>query len=430
MSADKRAKNAPRPGGFNGDGLCVAAVYKNTLPQPPFPSKFLSVRELLPQDRFVRYTQQTSLEKEHKPKLLVGQNVGVEVDLIDDLMYIPDSSLELHPNDKVLLADDLAHNKRSKIARPAVHTKVHIPWLRKTTYISTENKSYGKGGGGGGENKVFGRQIEEKDIIILSREQQIDAIEKTFQDAAKCNTIRHPLNPNLTIANIKPLLPDYTHWGKDFCQGTFDVDPQATRDDIPDDLQRHYTTQALLIDADHVVSDDPVASMYLPTKKSFESRKRRRESDEVIKPGENYDYVKVRDYLIKIQNKEDMGGMELFSFCERDTDFQYLGLDRTIRFTRRRTIRGEQTDSTRVKLIVEHKEVEDGSFDAKRPVFFLEAEALDEAEAKAAAENESTQIDNSEASEAPAKESVDENDKAEPDKDKDKAEPDKDSDSD
>ena len=50
--SDKKKVAASR---FNTDGLCVSLIYKNDLPEPPYPPKFLSVRDLLPADRFVKY---------------------------------------------------------------------------------------------------------------------------------------------------------------------------------------------------------------------------------------------------------------------------------------------------------------------------------------------------------------------------------------
>lgn len=398
--SDKK-KKAARAGGFNTDGLCVSLVYKNDLPEPPYPPKFLSVRDLLPADRFVKYTQQTSLEKSHAPQLLVGPDVGVEIDLIDDLSYILDPKAELHPLDEALLADASAGSKRPGArGRPQIHSKVHIPWLRKTTYLSTENKGFGKAGGGG-ENKVLGRMINEDDDIMLeqTREEQLAAIDKTFTMAGQMSQIRHPVNPNLSIKSVQPLLPDFDNWGKDFCQGTFDVDPSSNQVGIWDGLssteQRAFVSQALLVDAESA-GDEAVASLYLPNKDSFQQRKRRREAEDgAVQPGDKYDYIKVRDYLIKIQHKEDMTGGDIYAFATRDNEMHYVALDRTIRFTRRRVAKGEYSDNGKLKLIVEHKEVEDSSLQVKQGVFHLdfedveeEAEGQAEAEAEAEADGE------------------------------------------
>ena len=79
--------------------------------------------------------------------------------------------------------------------------------------------------------KVLGRMINADDDIMLeqTREEQLAAIDKTFTMAGLTSEIRHPVNPNLSIKSVQPLLPDFENWGKDFCQGTFDVDPSSNQ---------------------------------------------------------------------------------------------------------------------------------------------------------------------------------------------------------
>jgi len=72
--SDKK-KKAARAGGFNTDGLCVSLVYKNDLPEPPYPPKFLSVRDLLPADRFVKYGR---TQPPHTPAPGVGSHAAAQ----------------------------------------------------------------------------------------------------------------------------------------------------------------------------------------------------------------------------------------------------------------------------------------------------------------------------------------------------------------
>lgn len=62
-------------------GLLTNVRFNNSLPEPPFPPKFLKYG--FDYQRFAEY-QPTSLEKAYKHQLLAPLDVGVPVDLISD----------------------------------------------------------------------------------------------------------------------------------------------------------------------------------------------------------------------------------------------------------------------------------------------------------------------------------------------------------
>ncbi|XP_042419340.1 protein PAF1 homolog isoform X2 [Zingiber officinale] len=110
--------------------------FRNELPDPTTQPKLLALNK--DKDRFSRYTI-TSLEKMHKPKLYIEQDLGIPLDLLDMSVYNPHAvHLSLAHEDEELLHEDelVAPVKPDGIRRKERPMIEGVSWLVKTQYIS------------------------------------------------------------------------------------------------------------------------------------------------------------------------------------------------------------------------------------------------------------------------------------------------------
>eukprot|EP00041_Stephanoeca_diplocostata_P013062 m.225225 g.225225 ORF g.225225 m.225225 type:complete len:420 (-) comp19201_c1_seq1:384-1643(-) len=318
------------------DGLMVLQKFVNDLPPIPPAPKFL--KSPFDPSRFYDY-RHTQLEKDYKHLMHVGKNVGVDVDLIDPSIYMPnenDTRTVRNPKDDALLID--ADKERENLA----HQR-EVSWLRRTTYISSENRGFGVGPTSGAENKVYGmanilEDADEEDGAD-SREAEISKIERTFEAATHPPT-RHPHNPNLTVAEVLPVLPDYDFSGHQFARFIFDADPTNKIEHIRAQDKRDFVSQAVLL------NQDLVAELFLPTTDTFTTRKRRRAetSATAVAPcdvGTRYAYTKAREYVMELTQKDDTRD-DIFFFARRNNTVYYTPLEARVKVSRRQKGRDQQ----------------------------------------------------------------------------------------
>lgn len=100
-----------------------------------------------------------------------------------------------------------------------------IPWVKKTEYIATEFSRYGQSGVNT-ETKVgynVKKMFNERSLY-MDRESQVEAINKTFEEAQKPIT-QHYSKANVTPVEVLPLFPDFDLWKFPFAQVLFDNEP-------------------------------------------------------------------------------------------------------------------------------------------------------------------------------------------------------------
>jgi RNA polymerase II-associated factor 1 len=62
----------------------------------------------------------------------------------------------------------------------------------------------------------------------MTIDEQVEAIEKTFDhvnNAEKIQHVKHPNNPNLTVSQVFPLFPDFELWPNEYILAMYDTDP-------------------------------------------------------------------------------------------------------------------------------------------------------------------------------------------------------------
>ncbi|KAH7885866.1 RNA polymerase II-associated [Phlebopus sp. FC_14] len=206
--------------------LLVRVRYSNPLPPPPCPPKLLEI----PTNpmRYARPEFLNAIANDTPLPMIVDAECGMPLDLgrweclwdedADDsaLNPDPDNLPPLDPKDRLLLGDSSASsapytNGVTPISSSASSTPlpVHVPWLRKTEYLSRE-----------GVQRSPSMQEISKHLplhIDVSRPAQLRDIEASF---AACNdppqfslsTLRHPNKPGVTAVESYEVFPDVDIW--------------------------------------------------------------------------------------------------------------------------------------------------------------------------------------------------------------------------
>mmetsp|Transcript_10503 Transcript_10503/g.27000 ORF Transcript_10503/g.27000 Transcript_10503/m.27000 type:complete len:431 (-) Transcript_10503:1077-2369(-) len=370
-SASKRRSLGGRTG---IEGLLVQRSFKNTLPDIPPVPKFLAL-PFLDTSRFVEY-QHTTLEKAHKNEIHVGKDLGVHVELIDTAVYEGGEHLQMHPKDEALLKDAPT---RSRSEGTGEH--VDVPWLRSTTYIATDNRSYGRDATDWSENKVLGGHVVTEEIEeYKSREAQIEAIEATF-DAAARDKLVHPDNPNLTAVEVTPILPSREFWGRPFLHGTFDNDPTPSLkslEKVPATVRRKYLGQGMLSQREDEGATLADFSLYLPQQATFQRRRLIQAGEaEDIAVGESYTFDKVRDYVLELKDNE---GDDTYVLATSKGKTLYKSFQGRVKLNRRRRERRGRREG-KVTLSVTHRDATEAELAEEReqcvPLFYTEIETAE-----------------------------------------------------
>ncbi|GJN12401.1 hypothetical protein PR202_ga30675 [Eleusine coracana subsp. coracana] len=110
--------------------------FRNELPDPSAQLKWLPLNK--DKDRYTKY-RITSLEKNYMPKMIVPEDLGIPLDLLDMSVYNPPAvQPPMAPEDEELLRDDevLTPIKPEGIRKKERPTDKGVSWLVKTQYIS------------------------------------------------------------------------------------------------------------------------------------------------------------------------------------------------------------------------------------------------------------------------------------------------------
>eukprot|EP01112_Ceratiomyxa_fruticulosa_P002777 TRINITY_DN12_c0_g1_i1.p1 TRINITY_DN12_c0_g1~~TRINITY_DN12_c0_g1_i1.p1 ORF type:complete len:447 (+),score=115.63 TRINITY_DN12_c0_g1_i1:370-1710(+) len=242
----KKAPPKP-PNAVNGDinllkkeseFLC-SLQFRNTLPDIPFEPKLLTLP--LDPSRFVKFSTHNTLERVYKQQIWPEPDLGIPISLIDPAMYkTPEHPIPIPPEDSELirLASDLASGRtqrRMETLRP------HVPWLKKTTYLSTEQD----------EAIKFGRpqkqaQQSNRDEDNKTLDQKIEIINKSFELASNIPT-RHPLlKPDVKLVSVLPIIPDIELYPTEYAEIIFDSDPlDINVQDEDNELNTYKRSRAL-----------------------------------------------------------------------------------------------------------------------------------------------------------------------------------------
>lgn len=185
-------------------------------------------------ERFINYNP-TSLERNYKFEVLTEHDLGVTIDLINRDIYNPDRNSVLDPADEKLLEED-SHAPQDT-TRSKQHAK-SVSWLRRSEYISTEQTRFQPQNMEKAEAKV-GYNVKNslrEETLYMDREQQINAIQKTFDDTKK-PIKQHYCKPNVVPVEVYPVYPDFSNWKYPCAQVIFDADPSPGGKSLPNQME-------------------------------------------------------------------------------------------------------------------------------------------------------------------------------------------------
>ena len=189
---------------------------------PPLPADPKLLEIDFERASFVRFRFDSAVEVSAKYELLPEPDLGITIDLVDPEAFAagaPGTKLD-GADEELLSASALAQalGERKGIAAVAKEMRENVTFLRKTPIMS--NNLYDS------VNKFQKVNMESKPVLETSKHlamttnttrtlaQQIEAIEKSFDDAETINvrssTLVHPSDPSLTPVSSVPVLPTGT----------------------------------------------------------------------------------------------------------------------------------------------------------------------------------------------------------------------------
>lgn len=216
--------------------------FSNALPEVPSDPKLLTVS--FNKEAFVRYRYDSSTEAAQKYELLAEPDLGIPIDLVDPQAYDAPQDATVEPADAELLSDvamaQATGARGASAGRVKQQMRAEVTWLRKTPIMG--NNLYEA------VHKQQKQNTERQHVVSASRElatvpqgkrtleEQVDAIEKSFDEAAALDMrdgksdAKHPTRPELTPVSVLPVLPDFECWCNNYVLMAFDADPAQ---DVP-----------------------------------------------------------------------------------------------------------------------------------------------------------------------------------------------------
>jgi len=349
VSSNSSSNKRSRQSGLidRSSGLVARTKYCNNLPDIPFDPKFLQFQN--DPNRFVSY-QQNSLEKKFKLELHTDPGLGVVIDLIDPLTYKIDVNATLHPDDEALLQEEAPKPINSK--RLDNH-KLNVSWLRRSEYISHEFNRYGTNSSNVETRIGSGvKEILQEEEAYKDRDAQIQAIEKTFEEAKKEIT-KHHTKPNVHPVEVMPIFPDFKMWQHPAAQVIFDSDPSFNKGTVAD--QQEQMSQAMIrgmVDEDN----EQFVAYFLPTDETRMKRREDQQENLDYDPEFTYDYKLAREYNWNVKNKASKGFDENYFFVFRNEKVYYNELETRVRLSKRRAkLTGGVQQTTNAVLAIAHR---------------------------------------------------------------------------
>ncbi|WKY12482.1 hypothetical protein Q1695_003792 [Nippostrongylus brasiliensis] len=327
--------------------------FRNTLPDVPFPGKFLPC-PFVDLERFIDY-KPTSLEMEYKYEVQCEMDIGLNLDLIDPLTYKvnPNNEIQINEKDAILLEDEDSNSKQIK--RSAQHSKV-VPWMRKTQYISSEFNRFGTAADRQ-EIKVGYNLTKNKGNLTLfrDRQSQINLINKSFEDA-KIPIRKHFSKKGVTAIEEIPILPDFELWKYPFALVQFDADPAPTG--YAQELCDSMVTQGHIRGAKDDDGEQFVAH-FIPTVETLQKKLADRDEGRSFTEGATYEHILNREYSWTVKNKNTKGfERDNYFVYYKDGCYYYNELETKVRLARRRQTKSGKPNTRLLITYTEPTEAE------------------------------------------------------------------------
>ncbi|EIM86851.1 uncharacterized protein STEHIDRAFT_79513 [Stereum hirsutum FP-91666 SS1] len=308
--------------------LLVRVRYQNPLPAPPCPPKILDIPTAVL--RYARPELLDSVANEMPLPMIVDAECGMPLDLAkwealweegaDESALNPDPEAValLDPKDQLLLLDPSSSSafgtgEFSRVGSGVSTPIAHVPWLRKTEYISRDAASTAP--------RISQNDVRDLyDEVDVSHEAQLRAVETSFEAANvddSLSSFRHPTKPSVHAVESYEILPDADTWANSYDLFKFSERPGDRNPELDDPrldcaIMRPMEDEGEHYLAYYLMKEDQDASRF---------KQARLESgiDALVPEDEATDFHFVRDYeVVKIE--QDVPNEFLLLFDDGDIE--------------------------------------------------------------------------------------------------------------
>lgn len=224
---------------------------------------------------------------------------------------------------------------------------------------------------------------DKEKILSMNREEQIEAINRTFEEAKVAIPNAHPTKKGVVPVEIYPVFPDFESWKMPFAQVAFDAEPVVVDKDkdkdgkdkdagagpstskdkdsisrVKDAEKQQVLMSEAIIRGVMDESGEQFVAYFLPTDETLEKRQRDKELKQEFDPNDEYEYKMAREYTWVIKNKLTRGYDQNYFFVLRDGCYYYNELETRVKLTKRRKA-GNVNTNTITKLVVKHRPLDE-----------------------------------------------------------------------
>ncbi|KZT07427.1 uncharacterized protein LAESUDRAFT_724896 [Laetiporus sulphureus 93-53] len=246
--------------------LIIRVRYSNPLPAPPCPPKILD----MPTDpmRYARPEFLDDIAADTPLPMIVDGDLGMPLDLSrweclweengDDSGLNPDpnNTPPLDPKDQLLLGDpstsgpymSTLFGAQGISASATLSSMPHVPWLRKTEYLSREGVT---------RSMLSQEPKRNMDVPVdISRSAQIRDIESSFTatEDFDLTTLKHPNKPDVTAVESYEIFPDADIWANAYDLFRFSERPGERPPDVDDPRLNCAILRPMESDGDHFLA--------------------------------------------------------------------------------------------------------------------------------------------------------------------------------
>jgi len=314
--------------------------YQNTLPSQPFEPKLVDFPFAV--DRDYRYNPTSLYDTAPLPLYHVQDLNFLKMGLFD----LPDSgNVRLDEKDRLLLAKPATNEKKDRkiVSAP----RPTVPWLRRTEYISSEQKRSGIQPTLSASSRDLRVSTED------SRESLIFAINRSFDFDDNLENLRHPTNKKLRAVESMPCFPDFELWPTEYSHAVFDTHPTGANGSnaAQSELEDVQAQESILKEMSNPRSKQSFVSFYIPTRDSAgKIVHRQRAQDQELDDEDlgSYDYAHLRDFDTEM--KQDTQNRTLFLLIKQKEAAFYHYMNGKINLKRSRAKGKTGRVETRVEV--------------------------------------------------------------------------------
>ncbi|KAI0741362.1 RNA polymerase II-associated [Daedaleopsis nitida] len=289
--------------------LLLRVRYHNPLPAPPCPPKLLDIPTS--SRRYTRPEFLDDIAAGTPLPMVVDGELGMPLDLSrwdylweesgndSELNPDPNNLPPLDPKDQFLLGDPASSSGSfmgSSGASTPSSSVPHVPWLRKTEYMSRDGSSR--------SSLAHELKHQPEASIDVSRTAQLRDIDASFAaiENSELSALRHPTKPDITAVEVFDILPDADIWANAYDLFRFSERPGDRPIDMEDPRLDCAILRPMEADGDHFLA-------YYLTKEdedaiNFKKTRVASASDDALLDDEPTYFHFVRDYeTVKVEQE-------------------------------------------------------------------------------------------------------------------------------